>query len=49
MIKRTLPLLLIANDRKYMRDKANGRIANGLGGGFYLILVVVAVAALSVN
>lgn len=41
-----LPLLLAANDRKYMGDKVNGWIANGLGVGFYVLLLVVAVAAL---
>jgi Mn2+/Fe2+ NRAMP family transporter len=41
-----LPLLLIANDRKYMREQVNGRVANVLGIGFYAILVVVALAAL---
>jgi manganese transport protein len=41
-----LPLLLIANDRKYMGEHVNGRIANGLGVGFYALLVLVAVAAL---
>jgi Mn2+/Fe2+ NRAMP family transporter len=41
-----LPLLLIANDRKYMGGHVNGRIANGLGAGFYAILLLVAVAAL---
>jgi len=41
-----LPLLLLANDRSYMREHANGPIANVLGVGFYVILLVVAVAAL---
>jgi manganese transport protein len=41
-----LPLLLLANDRKFMGDQVNGRIANVLGAGFYAILLVVAVAAL---
>jgi Mn2+/Fe2+ NRAMP family transporter len=41
-----LPLLLIANDRKYMGDQANGRIANLFGFGFFAILLVVALAAL---
>jgi Mn2+/Fe2+ NRAMP family transporter len=40
-----LPLLLLANDRKYMREHANGWIANGLGIAFYVVLSVVAVAA----
>jgi Mn2+/Fe2+ NRAMP family transporter len=41
-----LPLLLIANDRKYMREHANGLLSNVLGIGFYGLLAVVAVAAL---
>jgi manganese transport protein len=40
-----LPLLLIANDRKYMGDKANGWLANILGWGFYAALVLAALAA----
>lgn len=38
------PILVVANDRTYMRDHANGRLANALG---VLFLVVVAVAALA--
>ncbi|MDB5453617.1 MAG: hypothetical protein JWO33_2195 [Caulobacteraceae bacterium] len=41
-----LPLLLLANDRKYMGTHANGWIANGFGVGFYLLLVCAAVAAI---
>ena len=41
-----LPLLLIANDKKFITDKANGWIANLLGWGFYAALLVAAVAAL---
>jgi Mn2+/Fe2+ NRAMP family transporter len=41
-----LPLLLIANDRKFMGDQANGWIANIAGWGFYALLLVAAVAAL---
>jgi Mn2+/Fe2+ NRAMP family transporter len=40
-----LPLLLIANDRKYMGDQANGRLSNVLGVGFYVVVTIVAVAA----
>lgn len=40
-----LPLLLLANDRKYMGPHVNGWIANTLGVGFYVILIVVALAA----
>jgi manganese transport protein len=41
-----LPVLLIANDRKYMHEHANGRIANVLGWSFYFVLLLVAVAAI---
>jgi Mn2+/Fe2+ NRAMP family transporter len=41
-----LPLLLIANDRKYMGVHANGRIANVLGVGFYVVLLVAALGAI---
>jgi Mn2+/Fe2+ NRAMP family transporter len=40
-----LPVLLIANDRKYMREYTNGRFSNALGWVFYGILLLVAVAA----
>jgi Mn2+/Fe2+ NRAMP family transporter len=41
-----LPLLLLANDRKYMGDQANGVVSNVLGWGFYAVLATVALAAL---
>ena len=41
-----LPLLLIANDKKFMTDQANGWVANLLGWAFYAALVAAAVAAL---
>jgi Mn2+/Fe2+ NRAMP family transporter len=40
-----LPLLLIANDRKYMGEQVNGRVSNVLGIGFYVVVLVVATAA----
>jgi manganese transport protein len=40
-----LPLLLIANDRKYMGNEVNGRLANVLGISSYCIVVVAAIAA----
>jgi manganese transport protein len=40
-----LPLILIANDRKYMGQQVNGRISNVLGWGFYALLALAAVAA----
>lgn len=41
-----LPLILIANDRKYMGAHANGRIANVLAWSFYVVLSIAAAAAL---
>ena len=40
-----LPLLLIANDRKYMGSQVNGRFTNILGIGSYAIVVIAAIAA----
>lgn len=41
-----LPLLLLAGDRHYMREHANGWLAKMLGWGFYAVIVVAALAAL---
>jgi manganese transport protein len=41
-----LPLLLVANDRKYMGEHVNGRIANFCGIGSFAIVVIAAIAAL---
>jgi Mn2+/Fe2+ NRAMP family transporter len=41
-----LPLLLVARDRVFMRDHANGVIANTLGWAYYLLIVLAAVAAI---
>jgi len=41
-----LPLLLLAGDRKYMRSHANGLVAKILGWGYYVLIVIAAVAAL---
>ncbi len=41
-----IPILLVANDRAYMREYANGKLANTFGL-FYLV-VVVAIAVLAV-
>ena len=38
------PILVVANDPDYMGDRVNGRLANGLGT-IYLVLVVVAATA----
>jgi manganese transport protein len=40
-----LPVLLIARDRTYMGDHANGRIGSALGWLYLVIIVVVALAA----
>lgn len=41
-----LPLLLLAGDRTYMREHANGRFARIIGWGYYAVVVVAALAAL---
>jgi Mn2+/Fe2+ NRAMP family transporter len=40
------PILVVANDRTYMGDHVNGRLANLLGSIFLVIVVVAAVAAI---
>jgi Mn2+/Fe2+ NRAMP family transporter len=41
-----LPLLLVARDRVFMRDHANGVLANTLGWGYYALIVIAALAAI---
>lgn len=41
-----LPVLIIANDRDYLGDEVNGRLANTLGVVFLAIIVVVSVVTL---
>jgi hypothetical protein len=41
-----LPILVVANDRAYLGDRVNGRLANTLGVVYLVIIVVVAVAAI---
>ncbi|MGN6499400.1 MAG: NRAMP family divalent metal transporter [Tsuneonella sp.] len=41
-----LPLLLVARDRNFMRDHANGVLANVLGWGYYAVIVVAALLAI---
>jgi Mn2+/Fe2+ NRAMP family transporter len=41
-----LPILLLAGDKSYMREHSNGRIAKTLGWGYYVLIVVAALAAL---
>lgn len=40
------PILVVANDRDYMGDHVNGRLANGLGTIYLLLVVVASVAAI---
>jgi len=40
------PILVVANDPEYMGDEVNGRIRNGFGMVFLLIIVIAAVAAI---
>jgi Mn2+/Fe2+ NRAMP family transporter len=40
-----LPLLLLASDRRFMQDHRNGRIANGLGWGYFVVILLAAIAA----
>jgi Mn2+/Fe2+ NRAMP family transporter len=39
------PILVVANDRDYMGEHVNGRLANGLGTFYLVVIVVAAVAA----
>ena len=41
-----LPILLVANDRAYMREYTNGRLANVFGFSYLVIILIVAVAAI---
>jgi len=41
-----LPILLVANDRAYMREHANGRLANVFGVVYLLVILFVALAAI---
>jgi Mn2+/Fe2+ NRAMP family transporter len=40
-----LPILIVANDRGYLGDRVNGRLANSVGVFFLIIVVAAAVAA----
>jgi Mn2+/Fe2+ NRAMP family transporter len=40
-----LPILIVANDRDYMGQHVNGRLANGLGTAYLVVIVFAAVAA----
>ena len=41
-----LPLLLLAGDKKYMREHVNGRLAKTLGWLYFAVITIAAVAAL---
>jgi Mn2+/Fe2+ NRAMP family transporter len=41
-----LPILVVANDREYLGDKVNGRLANVFGVVYLVVLLVAAVAAI---
>jgi manganese transport protein len=41
-----LPILLVANDHTYMGAKVNGKLANILGGVYFVLIVAVAFAAI---
>ncbi|MFL5918237.1 MAG: Nramp family divalent metal transporter [Gaiellaceae bacterium] len=40
-----IPILLVANDRAYMREYANGRLANVFGVVYLVVILIVAVSA----
>jgi Mn2+/Fe2+ NRAMP family transporter len=41
-----LPILVVANDRRFLGDKVNGRLANAVGLLFMVIILAAAVAAI---
>lgn len=41
-----LPILMVANDRAYMRDQANGLVANTLGSVYLVIVLLASLAAI---
>ncbi|HET6560839.1 MAG TPA: divalent metal cation transporter [Marmoricola sp.] len=41
-----LPILIVANDKQYMREKTNGRVANTLGSIYLVIVLLASIAAL---
>jgi Mn2+/Fe2+ NRAMP family transporter len=40
------PILLIAGDREFMGEHANGRLAKTVGWAYFVLLMVVAIAAI---
>jgi manganese transport protein len=41
-----LPILVVANDRTYMREHVNGRFANALGSVYLVVILVASIAAI---
>ena len=41
-----LPILIVANDRTYLSDHANGRVANGLGSVYLVVVLAASLAAI---
>jgi Mn2+/Fe2+ NRAMP family transporter len=41
-----LPILLVANDKAYMKEYVNGRLANTLGIFYFVIILIVALTAI---
>jgi manganese transport protein len=41
-----IPILLVANDRKYMGTYSNGRLANILGTVYLFVIILIAIAAI---
>ena len=41
-----LPILLVANDREYMGQDGNGPLANVLGFGYLIVIMVIAITAI---
>lgn len=41
-----LPILLVANDRAYLGANVNGKLANFLGGLYFVLILAIAVAAI---
>jgi Mn2+/Fe2+ NRAMP family transporter len=41
-----LPILIISNDRDYMGEHVNGRVANLLGTVFLVIILAASIAAI---
>lgn len=41
-----LPILIVANDPQYMREHVNGRVVNGLGMVYLVIILVASIAAI---